>query len=219
MLRTNLSTKPFYNDRAVRVGIAAAFVVVAGLTIFNVREIAALNRESAEYTRRADDAERETADLRRQAQSIRQSLSSVEMTAVQQSAQEANRLIDRRVFSWTELFNEFERTLPADVRIAGVEPQFDSQGRRLVVITTLSRSPEALNEFMDRLEASGRFRDVISRQDQPEDEGLTRSVLQGYYEPGGQRPADAPSPTSDSHDAGGNETPSVPPPGPRGGPR
>ena len=35
MLRTNLSTRPFYNERAVRVGIVVAVVLTAALTAFN----------------------------------------------------------------------------------------------------------------------------------------------------------------------------------------
>ena len=38
------------------------------------------------------------------------------------AAREANLLIDRRTFSWTELFNQFEATLPADVRISTITP-------------------------------------------------------------------------------------------------
>jgi HPt (histidine-containing phosphotransfer) domain-containing protein len=199
MLRSNLATRPFYNDRAVRVGIALAVLLVGVLTAFNVWQVAELNARNAEMTLRAEDAERQSSEFRREAQSIRQALNSAEMTAIQQAAQEANLLIERRVFSWTELFNEFERTLPPDVRIAAVEPQFDVSGRMLVAITVLSRRPEDLSEFMDQLESSGRFRDVLSRQDQPEgEEGLTRSVLQGYYDPKGRPPTGAASSSSES---------------------
>ena len=38
---------------------------------------------------------------------------------------QANELIDRRTFSWTELFNPFEATLPPDVRITSVRPRVD----------------------------------------------------------------------------------------------
>ena len=46
----------------------------------------------------------------------------------QAAAREANQLIDRRAFSWTDLFNRFEETLPADVRIVAVTPQVDTRG-------------------------------------------------------------------------------------------
>lgn len=210
MLRTNLSTRPFYNDRAVRIAIGIGVVLVAALTAFNVLQVLALNARNDEMSQRFQQAERQTTDYRQQAQAVRQSLNTAEMTAVQQAAQEANLLIGRRVFSWTDLFNQFERTLPAEVRIAAVEPQVDSDGRLLVAITVLSRSVEDLNQFMDQLETSGRFRDVLNRQDTPMDDGLMRSVVQGYYDASRAVPADTPVPTSESQGSALNQSPDRP---------
>jgi Tfp pilus assembly protein PilN len=183
MLRTNLATRPFYNDRIVRVGIAVGVLLVGALTAFNGMQVVALNARHDEMSQRAEAAERQTADYRQQAQTIRQALNTDEMSAVQRAAAQANTLIERRVFSWTDLFNQFERTLPPDVRIGAVEPQVDSTGRLLIQITVFSRDPEDLNAFMDQLEVSGRFREVLSRQDSAlEDEGLMRSIVQGYYD-------------------------------------
>ena len=205
MLRSNLATRPFYNQRAVRIGIAILVLLVTALTAYNVLQAAALNARNTEMSQRAEAAERQSAEYRRQAQAIRASLETEEMSLVQQAAQEANVLIDRRVFSWTDLFNEFERTLPGDVRIVAVEPQVDIQGRMLVAITVLSRRPEDLSEFMDQLEVSGRFREVLNRQDQPTEDGLMRSVVQGYYDPSGQKPTSPPLEASEPSDTAATE--------------
>jgi hypothetical protein len=182
MLRTNLATRPFYNDRAVRFGILVAAVAVAAFTAYNVMQVVSLNTRNAEMSMLAERADRQRAEYVQRAESIRKSLNTAEMGAVQQAAQEANLLIGRRVFSWTDLFNQFERTLPPEVRIAAVEPQVDDDGRLLVAVTVLSRRPEDLSDFMDRLEESGRFREVLNRQDTVTEDGLTRSILQGYYD-------------------------------------
>jgi Tfp pilus assembly protein PilN len=220
MLRTNLSTRPFYNERVVRLAIGVAGLLVAALTTYNVLQVLSLNAQNAEMSERAQHAERQTVEYRQKAQAIRQSLNTAEMTAVQQAAQEANLLIGRRVFSWTDLFNQFERTLPPEVRIAAVEPQVDNAGRLLVAITVLSRSAEDLNDFMDQLETSGRFHDVLNRQDTPMDDGLMRSVVQGYYDPAGTVPATPAAPTSDSPGQATNQSPDGAPnasaPAPRG---
>ena len=102
---------------------------------------------------------------------------------VQVAAREANALIDRRTFSWTELLNQFQSTLPPDVRIAGVLPQTDSEGRRLVQISVFSRRIEDLEAFMDALEKTGMFSGVLSRSDQPDESGTLQSELQAYYLP------------------------------------
>ncbi len=100
---------------------------------------------------------------------------------VQSAAREANELIDRRAFSWTDLFNRFETTLPPDVRLMAVQPQVDAEGRLLVAMTVVSRRVEDLDAFIDALEKTGAFREVLTRQEEAEDDGSRKSVLQGYY--------------------------------------
>jgi hypothetical protein len=198
VLRTNLSTRPFYNDRAVRVGIAIAVLLVAALTTFNALQVLSLNARNSEMSDRAQLAESQTLQYREQARGITQSMDKVEVTAVQEAAREANMLIDRRAFSWTDLFNRFENTLPADVRIAAVEPQIDAEGRRLIAISAVSRRVEDLDAFIEQLEKAGGLRDVIPRHEEVQEDGTTRSVIQGYYnDTGTTEAATAPAGASD----------------------
>jgi type IV pilus assembly protein PilN len=181
MLHSNLSTRPFYNDRAVRAVIAVIALVALGLTVFNVGRVWWLRSESGDLRQQSEQSESLARDLRQKAQAIRQSLNRQELAVVQSAAREANQLIDRRAFSWTDLFNRFETTLPPDVRLVAVQPQVDADGRMLVAMTVVSRRVEDLDEFIDALEKTGAFRDVLTRQEQAEDDGTRKSVLQGYY--------------------------------------
>jgi hypothetical protein len=181
MLRSNLSTRPFYNDRAVRAGVGAIALVALGLTVYNAGRIWWLRSESGDLRERSEQNESLARDLRQQAQSIRQALNRQELAVVQSAAREANELIDRRAFSWTDLFNRFETTLPPDVRLMAVQPQVDTDGRLLVAMTVVSRRVEDLDAFIDALEKTGAFREVLTRQEEAEDDGSRKSVLQGYY--------------------------------------
>ena len=215
MVRTNLSTRPFYNERAVRVGIVVAVVLTAALTAFNAAEILSLNSRNSELVARAEAAEAKAADLRAQAQVTQKSVNVKDVNAVSAAAREANELIDRRAFSWTDLFNRFEETLPAEVRIVSVTPQVDTQGRMLVAVTVISRNGEATEAFQDRLEDTGAFKDVIPRQDEAMEDGTYRSVIQGYYLQSGKPPATvSPPPASDSVEGKENGTPPGPAPAP-----
>jgi hypothetical protein len=211
MLRTNLSTRPFYNERAVRAGIAVAALLTAALMAFNGAAIFSLTSGNAELVGRAEAAEAKAAELRNQARAVQQSLNRAEVDAVQTAAREANLLIDRRAFSWTTLFNQFEETLPADVRILAVAPQVDRDGRMLVVVTVIARRIEDLDNFIDRLHDTGAFSGVIARQDETLEDGTFRALLQGYYSPSGRpRPASSSSPESDTGEAvgqAGNRSP------------
>jgi len=181
MLRTNLATKPFYNDRGIRFGIVVGIVLVAALTSFNALQVLTLNRHSRELTAREQAAQAVTAQFREKARLTTTALDRKEIDAVQAFAREANQLIDRRAFSWTDLFNRFEETLPPDVRIAAVQPQVDDEGQMLVAVTAVARRTEDLHAFLDQLEATGDFREVIARHESTTDEGMLLAIIQGYY--------------------------------------
>jgi len=183
MLRNNLSTRPFYNDRAVRTGLGALAALAILLTVFNAYEIIRLQGQSRDARQTIAQNEAQARDMRDKAQVIRRSIDKEKLAVVQTAANEANALIDRRTFSWTELLNQFQATLPPDVRIAGVLPQSDEQGRRLVQISVFSKRVEDLEEFMDALEKTGAFSGVLSRADQPDEAGVLQSQLQAYYSP------------------------------------
>ncbi len=219
MLRTNLATRPFYNERAVRIGIGAAIALVAALTAFNVLQVLTLNARNTEMAARADAAEAQTVQSLQQARAITQALNTGTVSVVNLAAREANLLIESRVFSWTDLFNRFESTLPENVRVSAVEPQIDTSGRMLVSMTVVSRRVEDLNEFMDQLELSGGVRDVIARQDETLEDGTLRAVIQGYYVPRAATPATVPAAASESSGPSQNDSPRAPVEGPRGTPR
>ena len=211
MLRTNLSTRPFYNERAVRAGLGALAVLAIGLTVFNAVEIIRLQGQSRDARETIARNEAQAGEMREKARVIRQSIDRAKLGAVQIAAQEANALIDRRTFSWTELLNQFERTLPADVRIGGVTPQFDDEGRRLVQITVFSRRIEAVEAFMDALEKTGAFSGVLPRSDRPDEDAGFQTDLQADYHP--QNAAVAAAPASESGAPSAGNTSASPPVG------
>jgi hypothetical protein len=182
MLRTNLSTRPFYNTRAVRIGLAVVGVVAAGLTIFNTAELWRLQRANRELTTTVTQNESQASDLRQKASVIQRAIDRTQLSQVTMAAREANTLIDRRAFSWTELLNQFQATLPPQVRVSSVQPQVDNDGRMLVAMSVQSRQQEDLDSFIEALEKTGVFREVLSRSDQSAEDGSLVSVLQAYYD-------------------------------------
>ena len=126
MIRTNLSTRPFYNERAVRL-----WLLVRGDRRGRRHDLQRHARRCAtraatrSWRRRRRRTRRAPTELRRTAASLRASVDARQIDAASVDARQANDLIDRRTFSWTELFNQFEATLPDDVRITSVRPTLD----------------------------------------------------------------------------------------------
>jgi hypothetical protein len=182
MLRTNLSTRPFYNVRAVRVAIAVVALVVLAVTLVNVVQLVRLTAAQRTLGGRAAAAEEETDQLRAEAARIRSQINPAELTVVAEAAREANNLIDRRAFSWTELFTKFESTLPPDVRITAVRPRLDAD-QFLVSVGVEALRAEDLDAFMEALEDQGGFRNVLAVAEQVGDDGLLQALVEGTYAP------------------------------------
>src|SRR5690606_25799766 len=122
VLQTNLATRPFYNERLVRVILGIVGIAAVALLLFDATQILRLRARNADVRIEAEAAEAEAARLREESRTIRQSLDRSQLETAQVAASEANLLIDRRAFSWTDLFNRFEATLPPGVRIVAVTP-------------------------------------------------------------------------------------------------
>ena len=190
MLRTNLSTRPFYNERAIHLLLALAGVLVLMLVAFNAIRIISLSRQNTDLSSMINRDRAEAQRLNAEAQKIRAGINQDELLATATAASEANRLIEQRTFSWTEFFNRIEETLPADVMLTSVQPSFE-QDEPVVLMTVLGRRTEDIEEFIERLEGTKAFRQVLPTQSDPTDEGLSRVILRSVYT-GGPR-AEAPA--------------------------
>jgi Tfp pilus assembly protein PilN len=180
MLRTNLATRPFYNERAAHlvIGIAAAIVLV--ITALNVIRVVTLSRHHTDLSSRADADRAEAQRLTAEAARIRKTINKDELALVVAAAQEANILIDQRTFSWTEFFNQIESTLPPDVMLTSVRPSFKA-GVAHVAMSVLARQAPDLEEFMDKLEKTGSFSHVVLASEDRTDEGLFHALIESAY--------------------------------------
>lgn len=180
-LRTNLSTRPFYNVRAVHAAIGALALLVLAFTLFNVVQLVSLTGSQRTLGARASEAEIEAQRLRGEAARIRTQINQKELEAVSTAAREVNGIIDRRAFSWTELFTQLEATLPPDVRISTVQPRLE-KGTFKVGLVAEARRAEDVAAFIDALEQTGAFRNVVPLQQQTDDDGLIEVAIEGDYD-------------------------------------
>jgi len=181
MLRTNLATRPFYNARAVQAILGGVAILVVAVTLYNVVAIVRLTLQQRSLSARAVQAERDAQRLRSEAVGIRARIDAKELNVISSEAREANAIIDQRTFSWTELFQTFENTLPPDVRITAVQPRLEQNGTFRVAILVQAHRAEDLDTFVEALEKSGTFRDVLPREDRVNEEGVLEALVEGVY--------------------------------------
>lgn len=189
MIRTNLSTRPFYNERVVRIWLIAIALLVVAAGAFNISRVLRYSRSDTRLATQAAHDESRAADLRRQAAALRASVDPRQVEFASADARQANDLIDRRTFSWTELFNRFETALPDDVRIAGVRPRVDRVRGIILTITVAARGVDDVSVFIENLEATGAFANVRPVEEHPDESGMLQSILEAVYLPAAGKPA------------------------------
>ena len=180
MLRTNLATRPFYNDRAVYVVLGVVALLGLAVLASLVLRIVELSGRNTELTRQAEQAELERADLSARTAEVQRAVSPQVLEEVAAAAREANTLIDQRVFSWTQFFNRVETTLPPDVMLTEVRPDISPESVEVSMLV-VGRALEGITGFIDALEESGAFADVLNRSSDLTDEGMYQAVVRGRY--------------------------------------
>jgi Tfp pilus assembly protein PilN len=180
MLTSNLSTRPFYNERRVHLAVAFVALIVVAFTAWNVTQLVALSARRTELGARIQADQQMTEDLRRRGAALERSVDTVTLMSTAESAREANAIIDRRMFSWTTFFNRLEETLPPGVMLGSVSPGVEN-GQVIVTLVVIGRRAEDIDDFMVRLEASGAFTGVLNISDTVGDDGLHRAAIRGRY--------------------------------------
>lgn len=191
MIRTNLATKPFYNERSVQVLLLILAVIVVAATSFNVSRVLRYSRSDTQLATQSSRDEARAADLREQAARLRATVDMKQVDFASADAKQANELIDRRTFSWTDLFNRFEATLPDEVRIISVRPRTERSQGIVLVIAVAARGVDDVNLFMTNLEATGAFARLRPAEEHLNEHGELESVLETIYVPSAGKQAAA----------------------------
>ena len=149
MLTTNLSTRPFYNERAVHLVLIALWIVAMSILAVGVTRVVKLARSHTALTAEVERAERETTNLSTQTLTIHRAINDDELESLTSATQEANHLIDRRVFSWTKFLNRIEQTLPENVMVTSIRPSIEASVIN-VSVGVIGRRVEDINHFVEQ---------------------------------------------------------------------
>ena len=190
MLRGNLATRPFYNERVVQLLLMLAGVIVIALTAFNISRILSLSNQNTGLASRVSSERAEAERLRAEAAAIRRGINQAELKTIVTAAQEANMLIDQRTFSWTEFFNHIERTLPPDVMLTEVKPSFQ-ENETIISMAVLGRRAEDVDDFIVKLENTGAFDQVLPKLRDTNEEDLARVLITCVYRGNAERKTEA----------------------------
>jgi hypothetical protein len=212
MLGGNLSSRPFYNERGVTLALGAAALVVVLLTAFNATRLVQLSSQRRALAAAIASDRAAAATARERTAATRRAVDETALADLAGATREANDLIDRRAFSWTDLFAAIERTLPPDARLLRVSPRAD-RGMFKVNFAVNARHFDDVDAFIDALVRTGAFHDVVPAAQQLQDDGTYSATIDATYTPATSSGVAAPA----SDDAAPSAGPSVAPPRAAGG--
>jgi Tfp pilus assembly protein PilO len=186
VIRGNLATRPFYNEPAVHLWLFVAALVVVVATLFNVVQMLRYSRSDTELARQAANDEARATELRAEASRLRATVDAKQIERASLEAHQANELIDRRTFSWTALWNEFEATLPPNVRITSFRPRIDPKRGNVVTITLVARSvDDAAHSWITWTRRT--FPDVLPPSERTNERGQLETTIEVVYAPSRER--------------------------------
>jgi hypothetical protein len=207
VLRGNLSTRPFYNERLVSLALLVVAVCAAVLTGYNATRLLSLSSQRASLKERIDRDQAEASRIRAQTAGISKAINGPMLSGLAGSTREANDIIDRRTFSWTMFFDLIEKMMPFDVRLEAVTPRIE-KGVFKVAMTIVARRAPDVDDFIEALLATKAFRAVVpTDQSVREDGSYTALVEADYVAPRPPTPVEAPgagvTPSSAGRKGGG----------------
>jgi Tfp pilus assembly protein PilN len=169
--RLNLSSHPFRNrtlpwTTAVVVSVASLLLIVYVLT------------EGSRARTQADSTARTVAQMRAeksaieaQAEEVRQQVPADQLEVLDA----AHALVDRKTFSWSQLFADLEAALPADVRVQRISvrevTQQGGQMRADLEMTVAGRRPDDVTGMMVEMSRLGSFNAVPVTENFKQDRG------------------------------------------------
>ena len=154
----NLATVPFERDRPILVA-SAALVGLLSVSLFVLTGVIISEGSQAGDTRILLDRLNAQMNKVSVAQAaLDATLTKPENAEVLDRSVFLNGLIDRKAISWTRIFADLEKVMPANVRLVSVRlPQVDSQNQVLLDMLVGAEDPAPVLVLLKRFEASPQF--------------------------------------------------------------
>src|SRR6476659_616528 len=159
----NFARRPFRDYRPVYLVAGAAILVGAILFAINASLYGRFRADVADIREEIEWLRSRQSRAVASAEAARKAVASYELSALAIESRGLLRLVEERQFSWTGFLARLERVLPAEVRLARLQPKFQETGEVLVDVTLVGRGPESVVRTIAALSKSPSFATVELR--------------------------------------------------------
>jgi hypothetical protein len=161
----NLSTRPFPAYRVANLALLLFFVVISGLTVWQVYSFQHYSSLAKNIRDKEKLAREEKGSLTNTLNGLGARLDRPVTKEKLAEIDFLNNLIVRKHFSWTTVFANLEGVIPDNVHLTTVAPEIfkDKVSLHLEIVC---RSISDESEFIRRLQASPVFQDVVVKREE-----------------------------------------------------
>jgi Tfp pilus assembly protein PilN len=192
-LNINLASQKFEDVRQfyVRWSMAIGFAALLMLLLIGLAWINFAG--SSKSSQRIKQLQAEIADLQKQRAAAEAISNLPENHDITAQKNYWNRQINRRQLSWTQLFNDLQRIMPARAYLNSVRPEVTADNRLRLTLVVMGDTHDNGLELQKKMERSERFRSpqitMETRQKQQNNEGqLYKFDIVTYYTPAAPMP-------------------------------
>ena len=179
----NLSTRPFPAYRLINVALASMLVVLALLSFWQTVGFVRFSTMAQAIRTSEQEARVESEALGERVGELGSRLDRPEATAKLNEIGFLNMLIARKHLSWTRLFADLEDMVPDSVRLVTLSPVIGADGIITLNISLRGKSIDDITEFVERLEKSPVFANIVVNTEERQDPGPDIQVVlsTGYF--------------------------------------
>ena len=155
--RLNLASAPFRNRTLPwTVAVAVSALSLLGM-LYVLSEYRRVSADSAVADRQVRELRSQRAELDRQAAEVKQTIPPEQ----QETVKAAHALVDRKSFSWSQLFSDLEDALPSSVRVSRINvrevQRYGEHTRADLDLTVVGREPNDVTGMLEDMRRRGTF--------------------------------------------------------------
>jgi Tfp pilus assembly protein PilN len=174
--------RQFYRRWSMAIGFTALLtLLLIGLTVINYSS-------SSKSNKRIKELQAELASLQKERTSAEAVSNLPENHDVNEQKNYWNKQINRRQLSWTQLFNDLQRIMPARAYLSSVHPEITQDNRLKLTLVIKGDTHDNGLELVQKMEKSERFRGPqinaeVAEKDQKTGTQLYKFDIVTYYTP------------------------------------